>query len=67
MKNKAGLVLRLSSNMVPDDEMNFPRKLLLTNRQVENLRKAFAGKSSTDIKLSKTHLSKMIQSAGFLD
>ena len=67
MKNKAGLVLRLSSNMVPDDEMNFPRKLLLTNRQVENLRKAFADKSSTDIKLSKTHLSKMIQSAGFLD
>ena len=67
MKNKAGLVLRLSSNMVPDDGMNFPRKLLLTNRQVENLRKAFADKSSTDIKLSKTHLSKMIQSAGFLD
>ena len=49
-----------------DDETNFPHKLLLTNRQVANLRKAFANHSSTDIKLSKTQLSKMIQSGGFL-
>ena len=34
--------LRLSSNMIGDDETNFPHKLLLTNRQVSNLRKAFA-------------------------
>ena len=36
-------VLRLSSNMIgnPNDETNFPHKLL-TNRQVVNLRKAFA-------------------------
>ena len=66
MKNKTGIVLRLSPNMIGDDETNFPHKLLLTNRQVENLRKAFANKSSTDIKLSKTQLSKMIQSGGFL-
>ena len=58
--------MRLSLNMVGDDETNFPHKLLLTNRQVENLRKAFANKSSTDIKLSKTQLSKMIQSGEFL-
>ena len=45
---------------------NFPHKLLLTNRQVANLRKAFANHLSTDIKLSKTQLSKMIQSGGFL-
>ena len=32
IKNEAGLVLRLSSNMVDDDETNFPYKLLLTNR-----------------------------------
>ena len=38
----------------------------MTNRQVANLRKAFANNSSTDIKLSKTHLSKMIQSEEFL-
>ena len=48
------------------DETNFLHKLLLTNRQVENLRKAFANNSSIDIKLSKTQLSKMIQSRGFL-
>ena len=44
----------------------FPHKLLLTNRQVSNLRKAFANHLSADIKLSKTQLSKMIQSGGFL-
>ena len=45
---------------------NFPHELLLTNRQVENIRKAFTNHSSTDIKLSKTQLSKMIQSGGYL-
>ena len=48
-----------------DDETNFPHKLLLTNRQVANLRKGFANHTSTDIKLSKTQLSKMIQLGGF--
>ena len=43
-----------------------PHKLLLTNGQVANLRKVFANYLSTDIKLSNTHLSKMIQSGGFL-
>ena len=49
-----------------DDKINFPHELLLTNRQVANLRKAFANNLSTDIKLSKTQISKMIQSGGFL-
>ena len=40
-----------------DDEISFPHKLLLTNRQVVNLREAFASHTSTDIKLSKTQLS----------
>ena len=52
--------------MIGDHETNFPHKVLLTNRQVSNLRKAFANHSSADIKLSKTQLSKMIQSGGFL-
>ena len=51
--------------MIGDDETNFPHKLLLTNRQVANLRKVFANNSSAGIKLSKTQLSKMIQSGGF--
>ena len=46
--------------------IDFPHKLLLTDRQVSNLRKSLANNSSFDIKLSKTQLSKMIQSGGFL-
>ena len=52
--------------MISDNETNFPHKLLLTNRQVSSLRKAFANHSSADIKLSKTQLSKMMQSGRFL-
>ena len=52
--------------MISDDETNFPHKLLLTNRQVSNLRKGLANKSSTDIKLLKTQISKMILLEGFL-
>ena len=57
MKNEAEVTLRLSSDMIDnsDDETNFHQKLLLTNRQVKNLRKAFANYLSTDIKLSKPH------------
>ena len=66
IKNENEVVLRLSWNMIGDNETNFPHKLLLTNRQVSNLRKAFANHLSADIKLSKTQLSKIIQSGGFL-
>ena len=66
MKNETKVVLRLSSNMIGDNETNFLQKLLLTNRQVAYLRKTFANNLSTDIKLSKTYLSKMILSGGFL-
>ena len=68
IKNETDVVLRISSNMVgnSNDNTNFPHELLLTNRQVANIRKAFAKNTSTDIKLSKTQLSKMIQSGGFL-
>ena len=61
------VVWRLSSNMIgdSDDKINFPHELLLNNRQVANLRKVFATKSSIDIKSSKTQISKMIQSRGF--
>ena len=66
IKNKSEVALRLSSNMIGNGETNFPHKLLLTNRQISNLRKAFTDKSSTGIKLSKTQLSEMIQSGGVL-
>ena len=60
--------LKLSSNMIGNssDNVNFPHELLLTNRKVSNLRKVFANHLSVDIKLSKTQLSKMIQSGKFL-
>ena len=69
IKNETDVILRLSSNMIgkSNDNTNFPHELLLTNRQVANLRKAFAKHISADIKLSKIQLSKMIQSGGFLD
>ena len=69
VKNKTDVVLRLSSNMIgnSDDNTNFAHKLLLTNIQVSSLPKAFPKNTSTDIKLSKTQLSKMIQSGRFLD
>ena len=67
IKNEIEVVLWLSSNMIgdSDDEINFPHELLLTNRQVANLRKAFASNSSTDIKSSNTEISKMIQPGEF--
>ena len=60
------MTLRLSSNMIgnSDDETNFLHKLLLTNRQIANLCKAFANHTTTDIKLSKAQLTK-IQKGGF--
>ena len=68
IKNETDVILRLSSNMIgnSDDETNFSHKLLLTNRQVANLRKVFANYLSTDIKFPKTQLSKLIQLRGFL-
>ena len=63
IKNETDLFLRPPLNMIgnSDDETNFLHKLLLTNRLVTNLRKAFAHHTSTGIKLSKTQLSNMIQ------
>ena len=68
IKNETDVVLRISSNMVgnSNDNTNFPNELLLTNRQVANIRKAVTKNTSIDIKLSKAQLSKMIQSEGFL-
>ena len=68
IKNETDVVLRLSSNMVgnSDNETNFAHKLLLTNRQILSLRKAFANHTSVDMKLSKAQLTKM-QKGGFLN
>ena len=49
-----------------DDGTNFPNKLLLANRQIANLCKAFANYLSTDVKLPKTQLSKWYNQENFL-
>ena len=68
IKNENVVVIRLSPSMIGDsnDKGNFPHELLLTDRQVSSIRKTFSNNSSVDIKFSKTQLSKMIQSGGFL-
>ena len=68
IKNQTDVVIRSSPNMIVDsnDKINFPHELLLTGRQVSSIRKAFTYNLSVDIKFSKTQLSKMIQSGGFL-
>ena len=67
IKNGINVISRLSSNLIgnSDDDANFPHKLLLTNRQVANIRKAFANHTSTDINVSKAQLTKM-EKGGFL-
>ena len=48
------------------DGNDLPHELLLTAKQKTKLRNAFSSNMSTDLKLSKTHISKIIQSGGFL-
>ena len=50
IKNENEVVLRLSSSMTGDNETNLTHQLLLTNRQVGNICKAFANNSSMDIR-----------------
>ena len=68
IKNGTEVTLNLSANLIgsSNDETNFPHKLLLTNTQASEIRKTFVNGSSANIKFSKTQLSKMIQSGGFV-
>ena len=52
--------------MIGDNETNFPHKLLLTNRQVSNLRKPLQIIYRPILSYQKLKLSNMIQSGGFL-
>ena len=67
IKNEVDGILRLSPNMVGNSnkETNFSHKLLLTNRQILSLRKAFNNHTSADIKFSKAQLTNM-RKGGFL-
>ena len=64
VKNKQGTILRMNAKMFSAN--NLPHELLLTTRQTTKLRNAIENNISTDIKLSKAQISKIIQSGGFL-
>ena len=64
VKNKPGTILRISLKLFNGND--FPHELLLTTRQKTKLRNAFNNNMSTDLKLSKAQISKIIQSGGFL-
>ena len=63
-KTKTRTTLRISLKMF--NENNLPHELLLTTRQKTKLRNAFNNNMSTDLKLSKAQISKIIQSGVFL-
>ena len=48
------------------NENNLPHELLLTTKQKTQIRNAFNINMSTDLKLSKAKINKIIQSGGFL-
>ena len=64
VKNKTGTTLRMSLKMFNGNDI--PHELLLTIRQKTKLRNAFHNKMSTNLKLSKAQISKIIQSGGYL-
>ena len=56
--------MRISLNMFNGD--NLSHELLLTTRQKTRVRNAFNNNLATDLKLSKAHISIIIESGGFL-
>ena len=64
VKYRQGTILRMNARMLSAN--NLPHELLLTTRQTTKLRNAIENNMSTDIKLSKAQMSKIIQSRGFL-
>ena len=58
VKNKTGTILRISLKMF--NRNNLPHELLLTTRQKTKVRSTFNNNMSTDLKLSKAQISKII-------
>ena len=63
-KNRTEVTLRM--NIKTFNGNNLPHKLLLAARQITKLRNVFENNMSTDIKLSKAQMSKIIQYGEFL-
>ena len=68
IKNGTKVILNLSSKLSgnSNNKIIFSHKLLLSDTQVLEIRKAFANGSSANIKLSKTQRSNMVQAGVFL-
>ena len=64
VKNETGTTLRINSKTFDGNDL--PYELLLTTRQKTKLRNAFSNNMSTDLKLWKTQISKILQSGEFL-
>ena len=64
VKKKQGTTLRMNARMFNGN--NLPHELFLTTRQTTKLKNAIENNMSTDIKLSKAQISKIIHSGGFL-
>ena len=64
VKDKTVTILRKDLKMFAGNDL--PHELLLRTRQKTKLRNAFNNNMSTDLKLSKAQISKIIQSGGFL-
>ena len=58
VENQTGVRLRTNIKMFDGDKL--PHELLLTTRQKTNLRNLFENNMSTDVKLPKTQISKII-------
>ena len=63
-KNKQRITLRMNARIFNGN--NLPHELLLTTRRTTKLRNAIENNISTDIKLPKAQISKIIHSGGFL-
>ena len=62
-KNKAETILRLNKKNFEDEEL--PHESFLTTIQTTELRNVFVNNMSTDVKLSKVQISKIVQSGRF--
>ena len=58
VKNRQGTTLKMNTRMFSAN--NLPHELLLTTRQTTKLRNTTENNMTTDIKLSKAHISKII-------
>ena len=65
VQDNTGTTSRISLKIFNGNDL--PHELLLTTRQKTKIRNAVNNNTSTDLKLSKAQINKIIQSGGFLN